>query len=403
MKPRSLHASPSAAALASRRAGRGRPGQAARVQAALDGWLAERAPGRGGDRHRRLRQLRRARPRDRGLRRQGRPRARRPAGRARHPLRHGQHLEVLRRRRHPEARGRGAPLPRRHPGQMAPRIPRLGRGQHPPPAQHDQRHPQLLRDRGDVAHLGRGERARLHRRGAGGARLPDRRQRPAGHQRLSLLQHQLPPRRHDRRQGGRQALSPTLVRGADPRAPGPPRHLLQPRHLPARARRAAWRTATSRTPPAPSTSRPTAPRPGTSRSIGRDVRGDSTSWAQAAGGAIATARDVDSWMRAVFAGRVVPPEQQAEWLALVSTRTGEPIADVSPEDPQGFALGLVKAFLAPYGGVWFYQGDDPRLPHPLRLVRGRGHPDHRPDQQPARRRPRTASRTPSSPSTTAGR
>jgi D-alanyl-D-alanine carboxypeptidase len=90
--------------------------------------------------------------------------------------------------------------------------------------------------------------------------------------------------------------------------------------------------------------------------VGRDVRGDSSSWAQAAGGAIATARDVDTWMRAVLEGRVVPPEQQAEWQRLVSTRTGEPIADVSPEDPQGFALGLVKADLPPYGKVWFYQG-----------------------------------------------
>lgn len=34
--------------------------------------------------------------------------------------------------------------------------------------------------------------------------------------------------------------------------------------------------------------------------IGRDVSGMSTSWAQAAGGAIADARDVDRWMRAVF-------------------------------------------------------------------------------------------------------
>jgi D-alanyl-D-alanine carboxypeptidase len=90
--------------------------------------------------------------------------------------------------------------------------------------------------------------------------------------------------------------------------------------------------------------------------LGRDVRGDSSSWAQAAGGAIATARDVDTWMRAVFSGRVVPPEQQAEWQQLVSTRTGEPIADVSSEDPQGFALGLVKSDLPPYGDVWFYQG-----------------------------------------------
>ena len=89
--------------------------------------------------------------------------------------------------------------------------------------------------------------------------------------------------------------------------------------------------------------------------FGRDVRGDSTSWAQAAGGAIATARDVDTWMRAVFAGRVVPPEQRPSGSRRLD-RTGEPIADVSPEDPQGFALGLVKATLAPYGGIWFYQG-----------------------------------------------
>ena len=91
--------------------------------------------------------------------------------------------------------------------------------------------------------------------------------------------------------------------------------------------------------------------------MGRDVRGMSTSWAQAAGGAIANAHDVDRWMRAVFEGRVVPPKQQAEWQALVSTKTGEPIADVSAEDPKGFSLGLSKAILGPYGAQWFYQGE----------------------------------------------
>jgi len=89
--------------------------------------------------------------------------------------------------------------------------------------------------------------------------------------------------------------------------------------------------------------------------IGRDIRGDSTSWAQAAGGAVSNARDVGRWMRAVFEGRVVPPEQQAAWLELVSTRTGDPIADVSPDDPQGFALGLARAY-TPEGNIWFYQG-----------------------------------------------
>jgi D-alanyl-D-alanine carboxypeptidase len=91
--------------------------------------------------------------------------------------------------------------------------------------------------------------------------------------------------------------------------------------------------------------------------MGRDVRGMNTSWAQAAGGAIADARDVDRWMRAVFEGRVVPPKQQAEWMALVSIKTGEPIADVSADDPRGFSLGLGKAVLGSIGAHWFYQGE----------------------------------------------
>jgi D-alanyl-D-alanine carboxypeptidase len=91
--------------------------------------------------------------------------------------------------------------------------------------------------------------------------------------------------------------------------------------------------------------------------VGRDVRRMSTSWAQAAGGAIANARDVDRWMRAVFEGRVVPPKQQSEWLALVSTKTGEPIADVSADDPRGFSLGLGKAILGSIGAHWYYQGE----------------------------------------------
>ncbi len=91
--------------------------------------------------------------------------------------------------------------------------------------------------------------------------------------------------------------------------------------------------------------------------MGRDMRGTSLSWAQAAGGAISNARDVNRWVRAVFAGRVVPPEQQAEWLQMISTMTAQPISEVSPDDPQGFALGLVRAVLAPTGAHWFYEGE----------------------------------------------
>jgi D-alanyl-D-alanine carboxypeptidase len=91
--------------------------------------------------------------------------------------------------------------------------------------------------------------------------------------------------------------------------------------------------------------------------IGRDVRDDSVSWAQSAGGGVASPRDVDRWMRAVLGGKVVPPEQQKEWLSLISTKTGEPIADVSEDDPGGFALGLARKILGPLGARWFYEGE----------------------------------------------
>ena len=91
--------------------------------------------------------------------------------------------------------------------------------------------------------------------------------------------------------------------------------------------------------------------------VGRDVRETSTSWMQSAGGAVSSARDVDRWMRAVFGGKVVPPKQQQEWTELVSTKTGEPIAKVSADHPEGFALGLARRILGPVGAQWFYEGE----------------------------------------------
>jgi len=91
--------------------------------------------------------------------------------------------------------------------------------------------------------------------------------------------------------------------------------------------------------------------------IGRDMREASLSWAQAAGGAISSAHDVDHWMRAVFGGKVVPPKQQEEWMQLVSTKTGEPIGAVSADDPRGFSLGLANGILGPMGAQWYYQGE----------------------------------------------
>ena len=91
--------------------------------------------------------------------------------------------------------------------------------------------------------------------------------------------------------------------------------------------------------------------------IGQDVRNASVSWMQSAGGAISSARDVDRWMRGVFAGKVAPAKQQQEWTQLVSTKTGKPIATVSADDPEAFALGLAYKILGPLGAQWFYEGE----------------------------------------------
>lgn len=91
--------------------------------------------------------------------------------------------------------------------------------------------------------------------------------------------------------------------------------------------------------------------------VGRDMREMSTSWAQAAGGAVSSARDVTRWVRTLFSGTFFPPAQQAELTALISTRTGKPIADATAEDPRGFALSVSKAILPEIGGQWFYEGE----------------------------------------------
>ena len=42
---------------------------------------------------------------------------------------------------------------------------------------------------------------------------------------------------------------------------------------------------------------------------------------------------------------------------LVSTKAGQPIAAVSADDPEGFALGLARKILGPLGPAWFYEGE----------------------------------------------
>lgn len=91
--------------------------------------------------------------------------------------------------------------------------------------------------------------------------------------------------------------------------------------------------------------------------MGRDVRTTDVSWAGAAGGIISTPADLARWIRAVFAGKILPPAQLKEFLTLVSTKTGKPLDAVNDDDPRGFSLGLVRVYRPEVGALWFYLGE----------------------------------------------
>jgi D-alanyl-D-alanine carboxypeptidase len=91
--------------------------------------------------------------------------------------------------------------------------------------------------------------------------------------------------------------------------------------------------------------------------LGRDASRDTLSWARAAGAIISTMSDLTRWERALYGGRMLPPQQQAELESLVSTATGQPIASTSATDPEGFGLGVVQVTKPGLGTYWFYEGE----------------------------------------------
>src|SRR5580698_3057993 len=74
--------------------------------------------------------------------------------------------------------------------------------------------------------------------------------------------------------------------------------------------------------------------------IGKDMRMQNRSWAAEAGAIISNPHDLGLWIRALFEKRVVPTKQLDEMTTLVSNKTGQPIPEVTPDEPAGFGLGL---------------------------------------------------------------
>ena len=89
---------------------------------------------------------------------------------------------------------------------------------------------------------------------------------------------------------------------------------------------------------------------------GKDQHRRNLSYAQGSGAIINSLSDLTTWLRALYEGRMLPPQQQRELESLVAQNSGQPIAAPSPEHRVAFGLGLGKA-LTDVGIVWFYEGE----------------------------------------------
>jgi len=90
--------------------------------------------------------------------------------------------------------------------------------------------------------------------------------------------------------------------------------------------------------------------------LGKDVRDYSISWTQGAGGILATPHAVALWARDMYQGSIVLAAERRELETLVSTKTADPIPEVSASDPASFGLGLSQLYKPGLGRFWFYEG-----------------------------------------------
>ncbi len=92
--------------------------------------------------------------------------------------------------------------------------------------------------------------------------------------------------------------------------------------------------------------------------LGRDMQLNSMTWAGAAGAIISTPADVIRWTKALFIdNKILDAAQKAKLKSLVSTTTGKPLKQTSPQEPRGFGLGVSQGYDKKFGKFWFYEGE----------------------------------------------
>ncbi len=96
--------------------------------------------------------------------------------------------------------------------------------------------------------------------------------------------------------------------------------------------------------------------PGLAALYGRDTSTFSLGWTQAAGGVVANPEDLTIWVRALFEGQVLPQKQLGELSQLAAIPGGQPIAQTTAAQPQGFGLGIFQLDDPTMGRFWGYQG-----------------------------------------------
>jgi D-alanyl-D-alanine carboxypeptidase len=91
---------------------------------------------------------------------------------------------------------------------------------------------------------------------------------------------------------------------------------------------------------------------------GQDVKTGDMSWGGAAGAAVSSPEQVGNWVRALFGSEeLLDADARAELTQVVSMQTGQPVPELTADDPRGFGLGVTSMTSSALGTIWQYEGE----------------------------------------------